>query len=101
MSWPTSASRCGRRSTAPSHWSSRWSRTFARRGTRKGRRHERDPHRPVDAAAAAAGFRLADRGSDRDAAARAQAVPEGQADVAMHRTKVKVVEEALDANNTI
>ena len=42
-----------------------------------------------------------DRSGRRQAAPRDPAVPQDPVDVAMHRVRVRVVEDALDANNTI
>ena len=58
-------------------------------------------HQPPGAGRAAAGHPGRDRSDRGQAAPRDPALPENQVDVAMHRVKVRVVEDALDANNTI
>src|SRR4030088_90897 len=62
--------------------------------------HEGDPHKPIRPVGGDADVPRAARRGGLRAAARDQALPEGEGDV-MHRTRVRVVEDALDANNTI
>src|SRR5213595_3421662 len=77
--------------------SRRCSTTSRNQKERRRKRHDPDPHQP---ARRGDHHRRRRRGGRRIAGARDQAVPQGQRDV-MHRIRVKVVEDALDANNTI
>src|SRR5215204_4840052 len=103
MSWPCCPSRSARRSARrPASWRSWWP-SWPPRMPNEGRsaRSEGDPHHPRGPGRGAGGPAGRDRRRRRHPGAGDPALPQGPVDVAMHRTRVRVVEDALDANNTI